>query len=113
VNAGKIIGFPALALLVMFVLFDVTLVLDFGTSNPDKFPDPVVEAEFARCYQEKDRQIHATAFGTIDNPDVQREFISANRAKARRECRALYPESLIAEDNSSGFNIVDLTPRFW
>ena len=105
----------ALLLLVGMVaaLYDVDLVFDIALPGERREPDPAVEDAYARCYRERDDEIHATAFGTIDNPDVQKEFISSNRARAARECRELHPEVLIIVREPARFNLVDLTPRFW
>jgi hypothetical protein len=97
----------------LFALFDVRFVFDISAGSEREITDPAVEAGYARCYEQKDEDIHETAFGTIDNPDVQREFITSRRAIARRECRARYPESTIIVEEPARFNLVDLEPRFW
>jgi hypothetical protein len=112
-NIGKAIWLLALAGIITILLFEVNFVLDFGGSVVRQIPDPAVESEYKRCYEEKDNRIHETAFGTIDNPDVQKEFISSNQARAAAECRALYPEVMIPTEESADFNLVDLKPRFW
>lgn len=113
VAIGKLIWFLALAGIFTFVLFEVNFVLDFGGTEVGELPDPAVEQAFESCYLEKDEEIHATAFGTIDNPDVQKEFISASRAVANRECRELNPKLMIPTERKSSFNLVDLRSRFW
>jgi hypothetical protein len=112
-NIGKAIWLLLLAGIITILLFEVNFVLDWGGSVVREFPDPSVESEYKRCYQEADKRIHDTAFGTIDNPDVQKEFISSNEARAAAECRALYPEVMIRTEESADFNLVDLKPRFW
>ena len=102
-----------LALVVVFVLFEVNFVFDVAGSVERQVADPGVEAAYDDCYQKKDDEIHTTAFGTIDNPDVQKEFITSSRARAAAECRALHPESIITVEEPARFNLVDLTPRFW
>ena len=92
-----------------FVLFEV----DVGADGDERTPDPLVEAAFDACYAEKDDEIHTTAFGTIDNPDVQKEFITSNRARAVAECRELHPERLITVEKENAVFGVSLTPRFW
>ena len=99
----------AIAAVSFFVLFEV----HFVTGADGQIPDPEIEAAFDACYAGKDDEIHTTAFGTIDNPDVQKEFITANRARAVAECRELHPERLINVENQDGFFGVKLTPRFW
>jgi hypothetical protein len=110
---SKAISLMILAGIIIFVLFEVNFVLDFGGPGIDEIPDPQVESDYERCYQQEDAEIHATAFGTIDNPDVQKEFISANRARAAAKCRDLHPAIMIPVAGSPGFNLVDLQPRFW
>jgi len=105
--------FLALAIIGTFVFFEVTFPLDISSASEAEVPDPVVEAEYARCYQERDEAMHRVAFGTIDNPDVQKEFISANRERIARECRELVPEQLITVLQPARFNLVDFRPRFW
>lgn len=98
-----------LTVLLSAVLFEI----DIPPSTPAEIADPAMEAQYHACYQAKDDEIHATAFGTIDNPDVQKEFITTNRARAAAECRALHPETLIAVDAGAEIRFVKLTPRFW
>ena len=113
VAIGKAISILVFALVVVFILFEVNFVLDLGGSQDIEVPDPEVEAAYDACYREKDDEIHATAFGTIDNPDVQREFITSSRARAAADCRQRYPESTITVETTSPFNLVDVEPRFW
>jgi hypothetical protein len=113
VAIGKAISILVFALVVVFILFEVNFVLDLGGSQELEVPDPEVEAAYDACYREKDDEIHKTAFGTIDNPDVQREFITSSRARAAAECRQEHPERTITVEMSSSFNLVDLEPRFW
>jgi len=94
------------AVTVLLVLFEVSV----SPPTIRGVVDPVAEARYAACYQEKDDVIHDTAFGTIDNPDVQKEFIISSRARAAAECRALFPESITAVEEPGG---ISLLPRFW
>jgi len=110
---GKLIWFLALAGIFTFVLFEVNFVLDFGENEMKEAPDTAAELAFENCYLKKDDEIHATAFRTIDNPDVQKEFISSNRAVANSECREQYPRVMVPAEQKSGFNLIDLQPRFW
>ena len=107
---GKLIWFLILAGIFTFVLFEVNFMHESGENE---MPDPAQEKAFASCYLMKDEEIHATAFGTIDNPDVQKEYISSNREIARRECREQHPRVMVPADQKSGFNLIDLQPRFW
>lgn len=95
-----------IAVVLLVVLFEVSV----SPSITREVVDPAVEAQYAACYHEKDDEIHDTAFGTIDNPDVQKEYITSNRARAAAECRALFPESTTTVEEPGGFS---LRPRFW
>lgn len=99
--------------IVTVVLFDVNTVFEVALSGESSIPDPAIEEEYARCFRERDDEIHATAFGTIDNPDVQKEFIASNRERAARECRDRHPETMITVREPARFKIFDLQPRFW
>ncbi|MDA0994953.1 MAG: hypothetical protein O3A13_15145 [Proteobacteria bacterium] len=107
------IGLAALAITALFVFFDVNFPLDVVSSYETTIPDPAVESRYVGCYQEKDEAMHKVAFGTVDNPDVQREFISTRREQIARECRELVPEQRMTVREPARFNIVDLKPRFW
>ena len=110
---GKVISILVFALVVVFILFEVDFVLDLGGSVEKQIPDPAIEAAYQSCYQARDDEIHATAFGTIDNPDVQKEYITSQRAIAARDCREHHPQTMVIVETSGRFNIVDLSPRFW
>ncbi len=113
VNKGKVIsGLVAVGVAVL-ALYEVDFVFDFSGSSESRIADPEVEAAYAACYAARDDEIHATAFGTIDNPDVQKEFITSSRARAAAECRALHPQSMITVEEPARFDLVDLAPRFW
>jgi hypothetical protein len=113
VKSGKLILILALASVLLFVLYEVNFIFDIVLPAETESPDPEVEMAFTSCYQLKDDQIHATAFGTIDNPDVQKEFISSSQARAAAECRAAHPERILIIEQPGRLNLVDLTPRFW
>jgi hypothetical protein len=98
---------------VFVALYDVDPVFDVALPGETLIPDPVVEEAYAQCYRERDEEIHATAFGTIDNPDVQKEFISSHRARAASECRERHPEVLVTVREPARFDLVDVRPRFW
>ena len=83
------------------------------TEGEAKVADPAIEAAYDECFAAKDEEIHTRAFGTIDNPDVQKEFITSNRARAAAECRALHPEKMITIETPARFRVVTLRPRFW
>ncbi len=74
--------------------------------------DAEQEASYAACYAERDAEIHDVAFGTIDNPDVQKLYILNNREQAATECRQRFPEQWTAIEEPFHFNLVDLRFRF-
>ena len=104
------IGIGALAAL--FVLFEVRLDFQYSLPAASQQPDLDQEARYAACYADRDREIHDVAFGTIDNPDVQKLYIKNNRDKAAAECRQRFPEQLVTVDEPFRFNVVDLHFRF-
>ncbi len=67
-----------IAVVLLLVLFEASV----SPSITREVADPAAEARYAACWQEKDDEIHDTAFGMIDNPDVQKEFITSNRARS-------------------------------
>ena len=95
-----------IAVVLLLILFEVS----FSPPVTREVTDPAAEARYAACYHEKDDEIHDTAFGTIDNPDVQKEFIISSRARAAAECRALFPKSITTVEEPGGLS---LTSRFW
>ena len=97
----------------MSIFYEIDMVLDFGGTTTVVKPDPVSEALYLNCYEEKDERMHAEAFGTIDNPDVQREFISANRQRIEAECRAEHPPKSVEIVEESPLNLIDMKARFW
>lgn len=111
-NRKRAIVVGALAVVAFFMLFDVRFRFEFSMPHQDSQPDPAREALYDECFAERDRDIHATAFGTIDNPDVQKLYISNNRDKARAACRAQFPERRVPVDEPFRFNLLDLQFRF-
>jgi hypothetical protein len=112
-NLKKAITIFVLGAIAVVVLFDFDWVLDCGQSNGHEVPDPAVEELYENCYAIKDDAMHRQAFGTIDNPDVQREFISANRAVIAAECRGEFLQQLISVESDTSLNLIDVHPRFW
>ncbi len=92
-----VIGVLIVIAVVLLVVFKSPFDFDGSQLTEVQVPDPAIEARYEACYAEKDHEIHSRAFATIDNPDVQREYITANRAIAREECRAEFPRTLISE----------------
>lgn len=100
------------ALLALVALFDVSFDFEFSLPGERRQPDPAQEGRYAACYAALDREIHARAFGTIDNPDVQKLYISNNRDIARAECREQFPEQTIVVEEPLRFNLIELRFRF-
>jgi hypothetical protein len=100
------------ALFAMLLLFEVSLNLEFSLPGEGRQLDLEQEARYAACYADRDREIHDVAFGTIDNPDVQKLYISNNREKAASECRQQFPEHWMTVDGPFRFKLVDLRFRF-
>lgn len=94
-------------------LFDISVNLQFSLPGESEEEDVRQEARFEACYEERDAEIHHTAFGTIDNPDVQKEFINTNRAIATADCRKLYPLQKITVTTPFRLNLLDFDPRYW
>ncbi len=100
------------ALLVIVALFDIDIRPEFSLPGEQQVADPEQEQRFDACYARRDKLIHQQAFGTIDNPDVQREFISMHRDTARKACREQYPEQLNTIRTPLKINLLDLSFRF-
>lgn len=113
VNSVKILKSLLAAILALYIFFDVSVPFDIAPATDATVPDPGVEAQYDKCYTEADRAMHEVAFATIDNPDVQKEYISTNRERIARDCRRRFPEQLITVQQPSRFNIFDVKPRFW
>ena len=113
VKKGSVISVVAAVVLAIFVLYDVRFIFEFEASGERQVADPDVEAAYRACYQSLDDEIHGIAFGTIDNPDVQKEYISANQAIAARECREQHPQVMLTEQTPFSFDLLELEPRFW
>ena len=97
----------------MLVLYEVTLDPQFALPMSSEKPDAEQEARYLDCYEKRDTEIHRAAFGSIDNPDVQKEFINTNRAQAAAACRTEYPVRSETVSTPFRFNLIDLSPRFW
>lgn len=99
-------------LAVALILFDVEINPEFSLPREVETLDLKRESLFENCVDERDRLIHAETFGTIDNPDVQREILATEKDKAIRECRQVYPQRRITTREPFRFNVIDLTFRF-
>lgn len=99
-------------LMLLLAFFDVTIDPQFALPAEVRTPDPAQEARFTVCLELRDATIHERAFSTIDNPDVQREFISAERDKARAACREAFPEQLQIAQTPLRFKLLELRFRY-
>ncbi|RLA36802.1 MAG: hypothetical protein DRR15_03815 [Gammaproteobacteria bacterium] len=106
-------GIIAVAIALTITLYDVQLDPDFSLPGEIEQTDAAQEALYMQCYELRDEQIHDTAFATIDNPDVQKEFINTSRARAASECRDEYPQQLVTVRRPFRLNLVDLHARYW
>jgi len=100
------------ALVALFVLFEVSVNVEFSMPGDQRVLDGEQEARYTACYGDRDKDIHAAAFGTIDNPDVQKLYISNHRAEAAAECRREFPEQWTTITEPMRFNLFDLRFRF-
>ena len=106
------VGAIVLPMALLWMLFEVRVNFQFSLPGEESVADAGQEARYAACYAERDKEIHRVAFGTIDNPDVQKLHISNNRAVAASECRQLFPEQMTTIEEKFRFNLVDLHFRF-
>ncbi len=100
------------ALVALFVLFDVRINFEFSPGGESSQLDAQQESRYVVCYAARDKEIHDVAFGTIDNPDVQKLYILNNRTLAATECRERFPEQWIVVDEPFRFNVIDLRFRY-
>ena len=100
------------AVAMLLALFEVRFNFQFSLPGEKSVTDSGQEARYAACYAARDKEIHKVAFGTIDNPDVQKLHISTNRKLAASECRQLFPEQMTTIEQKFRFNLVDLHFRF-
>ena len=96
----------------VLLLFEIRFDLQFSLPGESRQADVEQEARYAACYADRDREIHDVAFGTVDNPDVQKLYISNNRDQAMSECRLQFPERWMTVDEPFRFKLVDLRFRF-
>ena len=110
---GSIIAVIVAVPVLLLAFYDVKFDFEFALPSERQVPDPAVEAAYRECYETIDHEIHGDAFGTIDNPDVQKEYITAHEADARQRCRERYPEETVTEHTPFSFSVVDLEPKYW
>ena len=108
----KVVWVSIVALVALFALFEVRVNLQFSLPGQRQQADPLREARYAACYADRDREIHEIAFGTIDNPDVQKLYIKNNREIAAADCRQQFPEQWVTVDEPFHFNVIDLRFRY-
>jgi hypothetical protein len=111
--SSRIVTLIIMLLAVVLVLFDVAFKFEFSLPVVTEQNDASQDSRYQACYDERDAEIHHTAFGTIDNPDVQKEFIISGRAHAAAECRDEYPAQTKTVSTPFRFNLIDLDARFW
>ena len=100
------------ALLLLLIFFEVSIDFQFSMPQEVEVVDTVQEAQYQACVDGRDAEIHEIAFSTIDNPDVQREFLSTHKDKAKVACRLEYPERTTTAMQSFRFRLVELEYRF-
>lgn len=93
-NVSHYVAALALLLAAVLILFEVSFDPQFTLPGEETRPESAREERFLSCLRQRDRVIHERAFGEIDNPDVQKEFITAERENARRFCRERFPVRL-------------------
>lgn len=102
----------ALAGMLVFALFDVRLRPEFSLPREVEKPDPVQEARYERCVDERTDEATRRAFESADNPDVQSLMIRMQQKEAIDECRREFPARRIAVGEPMRVNLVDLSFRF-
>ncbi len=111
-NWKKAVWIGVAAVIAILVLFEIRFRVEFSMPGASSQLDAARESRYAACYAERDNEIHDIAFGTIDNPDVQKLYISNNRDKAINECRLQFPEQWITVDEPFRFNVIDFRFRY-
>ncbi len=111
-NWKKAVWIGIVAFVGLFVLFDVRINFEFSLAGESSQLDAQQESRYTACFATRDMEIHDVAFGTIDNPDVQKLYILNNRKRAATECRQRFPEQWITVEEPFRFNLVDLNFRF-
>ena len=111
-NWKKAVWIGVAAVVALMVLFEIRFRVEFSMPGEISQLDAAQEARYAACYAERDNEIHDVAFGTIDNPDVQKLYILNNRKLATTECRQRFPEQWTVIDEPFRFNLLDLSLRF-
>ena len=111
-NWKKAVWIGVAAVVALLVLFEIRFRVEFSMPGASSRLDAAQEARYAACYAQRDNEIHDVAFGTIDNPDVQKLYILNNRLRAATKCRQRFPEQWITVEQPFRFNLVDLKFRY-
>lgn len=109
----KALGVFAVITVLVLALYDVQIKFAFSLPGEIEQLDLAQETLYMQCFESRDKRIHDIAFSTIDNPDVQKEFINTSRADAAKECRDKYPQQRITVRQEFHMNIIDLRARYW
>jgi hypothetical protein len=108
----KIALLLAIVLLAILVLFEINLDLQFSLPREVVELDAQQEMRYVHCVQVRDTEIHRVTFANIDNPDVQREYLSTEKDKAKATCRAEFPGIQTTSKEPFRFNVVDFKFRY-
>jgi hypothetical protein len=100
------------ALIAVVALFEISFDFQFSSPGEVRQLDAKQEERYETCFAQRDKEIHDVAFATIDNPDVQKLYISNNRDLAVAECRAQFPKHWTVVDAPLRFKLIDLRFRF-
>ena len=111
-NWKKAVWIGVAAVVALLVLFEIRFRVEFSMPGESSQLDAAQEARYAACYAQRDNEIHDVAFGTIDNPDVQKLYILNNRNLAATECRQQFPEQWTVIEEPFRFNLIDLKFRY-
>ncbi len=111
-NRKKVVWISVAGLIALIAMSDISFDFEFSPAGEGRQLDADQEVRYAACYAERDAEIHDVAFGTIDNPDVQKLYILNNRKLAATECRQRFPEQWTAIEEPFRFNVIDLRFRY-
>lgn len=112
-RAKTFVGLIVVSIALLFLLYEVQPDFVFSLPGETEQIDATQEALYAQCYGLRDKQLHDIAFATIDNPDVQKEFINTSRARATDECREKFPQHLVTVRQPLVVKILAIKPRYW
>ena len=103
-----------LATIILFnLLYKINFFWNLTSVSIINIPEPEIEENYIKCYQEADASIHVDAFNSIDNPDVQREYISSMRKEAQKKCRSDFPEEVVTLEVPRERKFFNIKARFW